>query len=379
MYRLTKNDLSNSAYYCAAETDIQPLLRFGDIISDYIYVSVGISENEFIENLKSKVQILCSQDNCGNILRINSIEKFNLSEIEHPHKNQLFQGKPEYMNDHDFNIYQINFNELRKNSEHYNLLITFTLKIGEIEKILRIYHYTGEALATYDAIFSKQFIAPKIFISVQTGIIEIPSKFTNKMFELHSKRPLVWIRGIEYEKNEIYQVAYDRELDNVFSTNGVYDEIIGEFMSWDSKFGIESSFDYTKSWRYIKAFGESQYWSEIANEIITEDNNVKIKKLLKPFNNNYTKALGSIDRQEISENIKYKYDGYLLNTFFEEYKYVSENYKIDEYRIASQAYNLFECYELYNNEFISNFRSLNNMKLSIDLYYKNKLDYKRDF
>ena len=59
--------------------------------------------------------------------------------------------------------------------------------------------------------------------------------------------------------------------------------------------------------------------------------------------------------------------------------YVSENYKIEEYRIASPAYNLFECYELYNNEFISNFRSINNLKLSIDLYYKSKLDYKRDF
>ena len=53
MYRLTKNDLSKSAYYCAAETDIQPLLRFGDIISDFIYVSVGISENEFIATCNS--------------------------------------------------------------------------------------------------------------------------------------------------------------------------------------------------------------------------------------------------------------------------------------------------------------------------------------
>ena len=38
MYKLSKDALSKSAYYCAAETDIQPLLRFGDIISDFIYL-----------------------------------------------------------------------------------------------------------------------------------------------------------------------------------------------------------------------------------------------------------------------------------------------------------------------------------------------------
>ena len=89
MYKLSKDALSKSAYYCAAETDIQPLLRFGDIISDFIYVSVGISENEFIETIKSKVHNLCSQNNCGSILKINSIEKFNISEIEHPQNHQL--------------------------------------------------------------------------------------------------------------------------------------------------------------------------------------------------------------------------------------------------------------------------------------------------
>ena len=389
MYRLTKDDLTKSAYYCAAETDIQPILRFGDIISDFIYVSVGIKEFEFIAAINSKIDNLCSQINCENILKINSIEKFDLTEIEHPHNHQLFQGKPEYMNDNDFQNYLKIFNELRNCSPiHYNLVINFTLKIGEIEKSINVYHISGEALATYDAIFVKQNIAPKIFLSIQSGVIEIPKIFTDKMFELHEKRPLVWVRGIEVNHPK-YNFRPVREwdifqYDNVFTPFGVFDKTIGNFDFWDSKFGINISGDTTKRWRNVKAFGESRFWDNLQDEVIIEKENIKIRKLLKSLdwskaiNENYTK-IPKRDPKQTPQTFDVNFDGFLLNSVYKEYKNVSEIHNICEYKIGAQSWNNFEAFELYINEFVSNFKSINNLKLSIDLYYEYPLDFKRDF
>ncbi len=36
-FKLTKKQLKNSAYYCAARIDFQPILRFGDIVKNFIY------------------------------------------------------------------------------------------------------------------------------------------------------------------------------------------------------------------------------------------------------------------------------------------------------------------------------------------------------
>ena len=49
---VTKDDLKNSAYYAGAGIDIQPILRYGDYIKDFIYVSVGIEKNKLIEGIE---------------------------------------------------------------------------------------------------------------------------------------------------------------------------------------------------------------------------------------------------------------------------------------------------------------------------------------
>ncbi len=63
MEKLTKERLKNSAYYCAAGIDLQPLLRFGDITSDFIYVSVDIKREEYINSIKSYVDNLNTKKN----------------------------------------------------------------------------------------------------------------------------------------------------------------------------------------------------------------------------------------------------------------------------------------------------------------------------
>jgi len=50
-YKLSKSQLEASAYYCGAGIDFQPILRFGDIVMDYVYVTAGLTKVEFLDGV----------------------------------------------------------------------------------------------------------------------------------------------------------------------------------------------------------------------------------------------------------------------------------------------------------------------------------------
>jgi hypothetical protein len=385
MKKLTKERLKNSSYYCAAGIDLQPLLRFGDITSDFIYVSLDIKREEYINSIKSYVDNLNTKKN-KTILKINSILDFKLTDIEHPKQGQLINRKPEWMENNDFENYLANFNVIHKNSEHYNLHINFTLTIGSIEKTLNLFYITGESLATYEAIFVSQDIAPKFFISIQSGLIEIPSRFTNRMFETHSQRPKVWIRGVWTDSS--FDDEYNRQ--DVFNLYGLYNKKIGEFRNWDSQMGINivGTTDASRKFRVVRAYGEQKEWeiSDDVKKIVFEskNKNLKIRKLLENWNGNltenYSDGLADFDLSDFHNQRNENTILLPIEYIYEEYKFIAENHpKIKAYKKAITQIGNYESEEMYLPKFIEDFKVINNVKLYIDIYYKCELDFRRDF
>lgn len=385
MEKLTKDRLRNASYYCAAGIDLQPLLRFGDITSDFIYVSVDINREEYINSIKSYIDNLNTKKN-KTYLKINSILDFKLSDIEHPKQGQLINRIPEWMGDNDFENYLANFNELRKKSEHYNLHINFTLTIGSIKKSLNLFYITGESLATYEAIFVSQDIAPKIFISIQSGLIEIPSRCTNRMFETHSQRPKVWIRGVWTDSN----VNHEYIRPDVFNLYGLYNKNIGEFRNWDSQMeiNIAGTTDSSKKYRVVKAYGEKKEWEicEEVKDIVFEskNKNLKIRKLLENWNGNlaenYSDGLAGFDLSDFHNKRNENIILLPIEYIFEEYKFIAKKHpKIKAYKKAIMGIGNYESEEMYLPKFIEDFKVINNVKLYIDVYYKNELDFRREF
>ena len=385
MEKLTRDRLRNASYYCAAGIDLQPLLRFGDITSDFIYVSVDISKEKYINSIKSYVNNLNTTKN-KTILKINSILDFKLSDIAHPKQGQLINRIPEWMGDNDFKNYLAIFNELRIKSEHYNLHLNFTLTIGSIEKSLNLFYITGESLATYEAIFVSQDIAPKIFISIQSGLIEIPSRFTNRMFETHSQRPKAWIRGVWTDSDSNHK--YIRP--DVFNLYGLYNKNIGEFRNWDSQMGIyiAGTTDSSLKYRVVKAYGEKMEWEigEEDKEIVFEskNKNLKIRKLLENWNDslaeNYSDGLADFDLSDFHNQRNENIILLPIEYIYEEYKFIALKHpKIKAYKKAIMQIGNHESEEMYLPEFIEDFKVINNVKLYIDIYYKSELDFRRDF
>jgi hypothetical protein len=366
-YRLTKEELRESAYYCGAGVDLQPLLRFGDVIDNFIYVSVGISKNEFINGLNDFLDNIKSELHAYNSsLEIINSTEFNIEEIEHKKLNRLVHGIPDYFTDNEFKNYIENFKQFYGKTSDYNLEVTFKLKIANFEKTIRLFHLTGEALATYDVIFRKQEIAPKIFISIQTGAIEIPDLFSNRMFELSTEKPKIWLRGIWSEEEYPMFKNY-----NVFNTSGLYNESIGEYRNWKVRVAnnINSTTNESKQFRIVHAFGQKKEWEDVETSVI-ESNGLTINKILGAYNGT------------MQSNYDFTKIHFPISNLFQITELVSEYYLQNQDKELIKVAILptgYESFEIILNEFVENYIGNQNFKLVIDIYYVNKSDIKRDF
>jgi hypothetical protein len=366
-YKLTKEQLSKSAYYCAAGIDLQPLLRFGDVIDDFVYVSVGITKDEFLNGINEFIESLIPQlerDNAS--LVITSMNEININDIEHTFNNRLVAERPNYFNDDDFKSYIRNFNQFYNKKDDFHLEIIFSLKVGSIEKSIRLFHLSGEALATYDVIYRKQGIAPKLFLSIQSGMIEIPDLFSNKMFELSTSKPKIWIRGV-WDSSEFSSYNYP----NVFNTKGYFNEQIGEFRDW--KIRIENHIDSTtndrKPLRIVKAYGTTDEW-EIIENITLNKPGLTINKILGRYNGTMATSYDFFSNH------------FPFSRLFEIQEYfdfdLNEKVVSNEVKIALIPCG-FEAYEIVVKPFFENYVLINGMNLIIDIYYANKADFTRDF
>jgi hypothetical protein len=367
-YLLSKEQLVSSAYYCAAGIDLQPILRFGDFIDDFIYVSLDISEQDLRNGIAHCVNSINDKlTNCE--LTINEVKKITLKDIEHPVQDLLIRKKPEYMNDADLRNYFNAINQFYHLRNEYYLLFELTLKLGKISRKIRLFHLTGEALAVYEAFFRNQQIAPKIFISIQSGAIEIPTLFSNRMFEMDTERPKVWVRGVwEIPQRELFTFSHK----DVFNQFGIYNTFLSEYRNWEANFNFEISgaTDNQKTIRIVQAYGEKSFWQREKYDEKLETSHLEINKLLKAYNGTFASNYTAV---------KIQFQFSQLDQLYLEYKVFCEtNSTATEFKVAILPFG-YELYEGFIAQFMECFIPINGINLTIDIYYVNLLDSIRNF
>ena len=371
-FKLTKKQLENSAYYCAAGMDFQPILRFGDIIENFIYVTAGLSKDDFVNGINEFISNIQGELNRNNSsITLESIIPISIQDIEHPTTNRLVSGKPDYLSQEDYENYLRSMNKFISKTDEFHLEICFKLRIGNIEKEIKLFHLSGEGLATYDIIFRKQDIAPKVFISIQTGLIEIPSRFSNRLFELSSAKPTIWLRGVwdKNENNENNGVFHPE----VFNLYGIYNESIGEYKNWkvDITENIENATNSDKPIRKVKAYGQSSEWIDTKTYSIKKEGLI-INKLLRPCPG--------------LEKLAPEYDLIKLHFPFskifeivnEASDFKKQNNDINRVRIAILPGG-YECFEIMLDNFFETYQRNEQYEIEIDVFYVNKSDLRRNF
>ena len=372
-YRLSKKQLENSVYYCGAGVDFQPILRFGDIVENFVYVTSGLTKNEFLNGIDEFIKNTYGELNKNDSsLKKVSFSSISINEIEHPISTRLILGKPDYFSQDDFDNYLLSIGQFINKQDEFHLEICFILKIGIIEKSIRLFHLSGEALATYDIIYRRQNIAPKVFISIQTGLIEIPSRFSNRLFELSLVKPKIWLRGVwtstDDRKNHIHADL------KVFNTIGIFNQRIGEYRNWQvlNSVSINSNYDLNKKYRKVRAFGEKEFWNKLNKTISFSKQGITINKIL-----------GGYDHTSMSENYNIIKEHFPLIKISEIVPEVSEYYRCNKNSVENKVKVCivpggFECFECMLQPFFESFNENMEWEIQIDIYYVNKCDYYRD-
>ena len=373
-YRLTKIQLESSVYYCGAGIDFQPILRFGDVVENFIYVSAGLTKNEFLngidEFIKNTFEELNKNDSS---LEKISISNISINEIEHPISTRLILGKPDYFSQNDFDNYLHSMRQFIDKKDEFHLEICFILKIGNIERSIRLFHLSGEALATYDIIYRRQNIAPKVFISIQTGLIEIPSRFSNRLFELSLVKPKIWLRGVWTNADDrLNHIHADLE---VFNKNGIFNQRIGEYRNWQvlNSVSINSHYNSNKKYRIVKAYGEKEFWNKFNKTISFSKQGITINKIL-----------GGYDHTTMSDNYNIIKENFPLIKISEIVSEASEYYRCNINSVENKVRVCivpggFECFEAILQPFFESFLINLEWELQIDIYYINKSDFNREF
>jgi hypothetical protein len=374
-FDLTDEELSASVYYGAAGIDIQPLLRFGDMAKDYIYVNAGLGCTDFLRGVDHGVRML--RERHPGLLRL-----VEVAEIE-PKPSPYIVEYPDFMNPGQREKYARTFGIYARDAGSCSRLLTFKLQVGSETKTLRIWHFNGEAIATYDMIFLRRSLAPMVLITIQAGLLERPAYIMNAMLASSLVRPKVWVRGV-WSDSEI-EHFWDRD---VFDPIGIYDVKIWEARGWDAQFGcnIPGTTDLAQPYRNVAGYGESIVWNNIApsgHHTLMTGRDLHVTKRNEPHNphvhRGYTREVSAAVAEALAPHVG-------CNAYFQldkkrdcEYRYAVPHHPVGPYTTWSRAHEHFECFEMYADEFVRNFTPIRNVPLHIDLFYMWPLEYRRHF
>jgi hypothetical protein len=356
---LTRDQLAKSAYYCAANTDLQPLLRFGAIVNDFVYVTSYQSRREFLDGLNAFVQNIGPElERWNAALSIESINEIAITEIEHPGSHHLLFQRPEYLDDAQWQDYMHAFSEAMFGLEQFHYEVVFNFRTGKREKKLRLFHLTGEALATYEVLYRRQGIAPLIFISIQSGQIELPHAFMNRLFNADAVTPDLWVRGgarrAEGEWNEAVYDARDRR---IFDASPPYDLMVGEFRTWK----VHGS---GNEQRIVRSFGKRDKWQD-RNEVVMEAEGLRIRKL----NRDLVRTPDPAYSME-PLYVAWTKPEALLEAI---HRYHNDHPEATICRVACLSIG-YEGFEHMIEQFVADHRPIEGLQVEIDIHYRWKAD-----
>lgn len=191
---LNKDKLCNAVFYPACGGDLQPLVRFSHLSSTFIYVDYGISENEIENYLAEVIEILNKQIAPGKLDIISSepISKADLSDTEPTLPLGFILRR--YLDPEEVR---------EKLSQTWAKRFNLKRKFANVVRNLQLIYIYGEGLATYSALYRGGKLAPKILVTVKSGVafggnyteFEDGRGIFADFLDACEEKPIIWVRG----------------------------------------------------------------------------------------------------------------------------------------------------------------------------------------
>lgn len=191
MQKINSTLFQNSVFNIGAGKDLNPMIRFAHYSDTFIYTNLFLGFEEIFSWYKN--QFLAHPD--FELLATEVVEDKAYSLVfEHGGRDGLYV-RPVYPFDEEFFMREYT-NVFHPASREANWLIYFEVKFKPLNKILKLYYYNGEGLATYLRLSNSGHLACRVMVTVQTGVLEFPKRELNQFFSMYAA-PKIWVRGYE--------------------------------------------------------------------------------------------------------------------------------------------------------------------------------------
>jgi hypothetical protein len=260
---LSKSALQNSLFYSLSNFDLFPLLKFGDFVTDFIYVDFNVEKSFLINDRDFILQkkILKIQNNLINTnLTLVSTQNIASTKIE---LSEFDEDIPSYLTPKEYNRYTEKF--LYSNADlQLNLtnpffscrLYIFELTVNGLTRYLRLFHLNTDPLKAYNTLFRLQNIAPKIYLTIinshdYLGNLNLLLHYSDLLFNPGNSvaLPKIWIRG-ESSRNKITLQKLQEGINNYNNVVCCVSSLEWEINDGDNLLAVAFSNNHTNSKSY---------------------------------------------------------------------------------------------------------------------------------
>jgi len=240
---ITTEMFTNSFYYPAPGFDIQPLKRFTHLCDNFLYANLFINKEDVLKWYTREL-------NRGDfeILETKTYDDFreeDFFELDDKYRQHLANWPRLYMQKNELSDYLKTFEPAHQLPQ---FLIHFRVKRKSLDKVINLFYFTGEGIASYIVLSQNGKYAPKVLATIQTGMMEKPTGVMNNFYSNENNaRPLLWLRGFEPDG---YFYGFRGNDNDALENLGVFSVKVIDFRAWYC--GIYNPYSDRK--RYVKAF-----------------------------------------------------------------------------------------------------------------------------
>lgn len=244
---IRKETFNNSLYYIAPGFDFEPLYRFSNICNHFFYANLYYTKQQVINHMNSDLK----NSEFLEVVSINEHDDFDELTYFEMHQNYR---------QHLTNAFT-SFSEIEKKNyidsfvpakKEKQWLLEIDIKRKGLNRIIKLYYFTGEGLASYIALSHNGLFPPKILCTIQTSILENANGLMSRFLKQTEKLPFLWVRGFEAQ-----YYKFTQEFNSALNKDELYPNI---GMSFNFQWKVNASYtghfntDTILTNRYCKAY-----------------------------------------------------------------------------------------------------------------------------
>lgn len=271
--RITRDDFKRSFFYIGPGFDVEPLFRFTHVTDMFIYVNLLLGKEEIKtwydgEFAKWGFDVLAYEE-------VGGIPNESFFDTYPGYMRDL--STPEYLQGELMREYIDVFKRAMREPKY---ALRYRLRHERLGREVTLFYLTGEGMATYHVMSHNGKFAPRVFCTIQTGMLENPGNpFDNFFVKEGRQHPKLWVRGFSPGLRGVWNRAQVTESVGLFNIPAL--DFNG---SWSAGEWGEND-DGTYSIRYCRGFTskQSKQWLEkrtLRSEFINERHKIRYQDIL---------------------------------------------------------------------------------------------------